>query len=103
MVAFDEFAEVRGAHVLFLVSERVVEVEIVDAELVILPGDCQRGNAGRSGRDGHYFDAPRQCVPHNDLAPGRTRRALPASLHKAQLSPASMRCKMASPFCKACS
>ena len=34
MVAFDEFAEVRGAHVLFLVSERVVEVEFVDAELV---------------------------------------------------------------------
>ena len=34
MVAFDEFAEVRGAHVLLLVAERVVEVEFVDAELV---------------------------------------------------------------------
>ena len=34
MVAFDEFTEVRGAHMLLLVAERVVEVEFVDAELV---------------------------------------------------------------------
>ncbi len=34
MVAFDELAQIRGAHVLLLVAEGVVEVEFVDAELV---------------------------------------------------------------------
>ena len=34
MVAFDEFTEVRGAHMLLLVAEGIVKVEFVDAELV---------------------------------------------------------------------
>ena len=34
VVAFDEFTEVRGAHMLLLVAEGIVKVEFVDAELV---------------------------------------------------------------------
>ena len=34
----------------------------------ILAGDCQRRDAGRCGRHRHHPDAPRQRIPHDDLA-----------------------------------
>ena len=34
----------------------------------VLPRDGQCRDAGRGGRHGHYFDAPGQRVPHDDLA-----------------------------------
>ena len=46
---------------------------------------------------------PRASASRTMTSPGSDTQGMPASLHKAQLSPASMRCKMASPFCKACS
>ena len=46
---------------------------------------------------------PRASASRTMTSPGSDTQGIPASLHKAQLSPASMRCKMASPFCKACS
>ena len=50
-------------------------------------------------------DAGMPCVsdPGEVIVRDALARGIPASLHKAQLCPASMRCKMASPFCKACS
>ena len=46
---------------------------------------------------------PRASASRTITSPGSETQGMPASLHRAQLSPASMRRRMPSPFCRACS
>ena len=46
---------------------------------------------------------PRSWAAFTNCSPGSLMQGIPASLHRAQSSPASMRCKMASPWNSACS
>ena len=70
---------------------------------------ADRAKTGRSD-DRYQFQKmlkdtlmPRASASRTITSPGSETQGIPASLHRAQFSPASMRRRIPSPFCRACS
>ena len=62
----------------------------------------EEGGGKWQSRDAHLGKFS-SSDPRTITSPGSETQGMPASLHSAQLSPASMRRRMPSPFCRACS